>query len=145
QDIINSEIAYLGFDDAESYGITWKVRGFCEDESNPDVFDKVDVFGDIQGSDIHHLYYGQYSYGHQGGVWINNKMHDNIQYGFDPHDDSDYLTIAGNEVYNNVNHGIIASKRCNNLKIYNNEVRDGGPEGVGIFLHRSADDCEVYG
>ncbi len=32
-----------------------------------------------------------YSYGHQGGVWEYNKMHDNIQYGFDPHDDSDDL------------------------------------------------------
>lgn len=26
---------------------------------------------------------------------------DNWQYGFDPHDDSDYLTISGNECYNN--------------------------------------------
>lgn len=38
------------------------------------------------------MYYGMYSYGHQGGVWTNNRMHDNIQYGFDPHDDSDDLT-----------------------------------------------------
>ena len=38
-------------------------------------------------------------------MWAYNKMHDNWQYGFDPHDDSDYLTIAYNEVYNNVNHG----------------------------------------
>lgn len=30
---------------------------------------------------------------------------DNHQYGFDPHDDSDYLTIADNDVYDNVNHG----------------------------------------
>lgn len=41
--------------------------------------------------------------------------------------------------------GIIASKRCNNVKIYDNEVFDGGPEAVGIFLHRSSNDCEVYG
>ena len=72
-------------------------------------------------------------------------MHDNHQYGFDPHDDSDYLTIANNEVYDNVNHGIIASKRCNNLKIYDNEVYNGGSQAVGIFLHRSSDSCEVYG
>ena len=32
-------------------------------------------------------------------------MHDNVQYGFDPHDDSDYLTIADNKVYGNGNHG----------------------------------------
>ncbi|CAN0147569.1 unnamed protein product, partial [Hapterophycus canaliculatus] len=64
--------------------------------------------------------------------------------GFDPHDDSDYLTISNNEVYNNVNHGIIASKRCNNVKIFNNVVRDGGENAAGIFLHRSSDHAEVY-
>lgn len=143
-DIIDSEMGYLGYFDSESYGLTWKVRGFCVDKSNPEVFDNTDVFGDIKGSDIHHMYYGMYSYGHQGGVWTNNKMHDNHQYGFDPHDDSDYLTISHNTVWNNVNHGIIASKRCNNVKIYDNEVYDGGAQAAGIFLHRSTDSCEVY-
>ncbi|CAM9925068.1 unnamed protein product [Ascophyllum nodosum] len=76
---------------------------------------------------------------------MNNKVHDNHHYGFDPHDDSDYLTIANNVVYNNVNHGIIASKRCNNLKIYENKVYSGGDRAAGIFLHRSSDNCEVYG
>eukprot|EP00903_Cladosiphon_okamuranus_P019666 g18077.t2 len=144
-DIIKSEMAYLGYFESESYGITWKVRGFCKDLSNHDVFTTTNVYGDMIDSDIHHNYYGHYSYGHQGGVWTGNKMHDNWQYGFDPHDDSDYLTIADNEVWNNVNHGIIASKRCNNLKIYNNEVYDGGAQAVGIFLHLSADNTEVYG
>ena len=104
-DIIKSEMGYLGFFDSESYGLTWKVRGFCADKSNPEVFDTSNVFGDIIDSDIHHMYYGMYSYGYQGGVWTNNYMHDNHQYGFDPHDDSDYLVIAYNKVYNNVNHG----------------------------------------
>ena len=72
-------------------------------------------------------------------------MHDDHQYGFAPHDDSDYLIIANNEVYDNVNYSIIASKRCNNLKIYDNEVYNGGSQAVGIFLHRSSDSCEVYG
>lgn len=31
QDIINSEMGYMGFDDSESYGLSWKVRGFCVD------------------------------------------------------------------------------------------------------------------
>lgn len=26
---------------------------------------------------------------------------DNVEYGFDPHDDSDYLTIHGNDVWGN--------------------------------------------
>lgn len=104
-DIIDSEMGHLGFFDSESYGLTWKVRGFCVDKSNPEVFDETNVYGNIMNSDIHHMYYGMYSYGHQGGVWTDNIMRDNIQYGFDPHDDSDYLTIARNTVYNNGNHG----------------------------------------
>ena len=44
-------------------------------------------------------------------------MHDNSGYGFDPHDDSDFLTIHDNEVYDNVLHGIIASRRCNGVSI----------------------------
>ena len=95
----------LGWLDSESYGLTWKVRGFCTDLSNPEVFDRTGVYGDIQGSEIYGMYYGMYSYGHQDGVWTDNIMHDNIQYGFDPHDDSDNLVIANNEVYGNGNHG----------------------------------------
>ncbi|CAM9862332.1 unnamed protein product [Choristocarpus tenellus] len=145
-DILSSEMGYLGWFDSESYGLTWKVRGLCVDLSNVELFDDVNVYGDIKDSDIHHMYYGMYSYGHQGGVWTNNKMHDNVEYGFDPHDDSDLLTISDNEVYNNGNHGIIASKRCNGATITNNYVHDGtGLIAAGIFLHRSSDDAVVSG
>ncbi|CAM9916779.1 unnamed protein product, partial [Laminaria digitata] len=40
--------------------------------------------------------------------------------------------------------GIIASKRCNNVDIYDNEVFDGGENAAGIFLHRSSDYARVY-
>ncbi|CAN0225100.1 unnamed protein product, partial [Laminaria digitata] len=66
-------------------------------------------------------------------------------YGFDPHDDSDDLTIANNDVYGNGNHGIIASKRCDNVAIYDNVVYDGGEGAAGIFLHRSSNNAKVYG
>ncbi|CAM9570770.1 unnamed protein product, partial [Hapterophycus canaliculatus] len=92
---------------------------------------------------IHHNFFGVYTYGELQGDWTNNKMHHNIQYGFDPHDDSDFLNIIGNTVYNNGNHGIIASKRCNNVIIRDNEVYNGGQ--AGIFLHRSSDDAIVSG
>lgn len=35
-----------------------QVRGFCKDKSNPEVFDRVDVRGDIRFSDIHHNWFG---------------------------------------------------------------------------------------
>ncbi|CAM9902640.1 unnamed protein product [Ectocarpus sp. 4 AP-2014] len=143
-DIVDSTVAYFGYDETESYGITWKVRGLCDDLSNKDtLFDSVRVYGDIKNSDIYGMWYGHYSYGHLGGVWTNNLMHDNHVYGFDPHDDSDYLTISGNTCYNNGNHGIIASKRCDHLLVENNESYDNG--GSGIMLHKSCDDSIVRG
>ncbi|CAN0170231.1 unnamed protein product, partial [Hapterophycus canaliculatus] len=145
-DIIDSEINHLGYYESESYGLTYKVRGFCTDLSNPELFDEVAVTGDILGSNIHDMYFGHYSYGHQGGNWSYNEMHDNIGYGFDPHDDSDDLTIHNNHVYNNGWHGIIASKRCDHVSIQNNHVHDNGQInedgqriGNGIMLHRSSD------
>lgn len=41
--------------------------------------------------------------------------------------------------------GIIASKRCTNIEIYDNLVHDGGAMAAGIFLHRSSDRAKVYG
>lgn len=52
-----------------------QVRGFCTDMSNPEVFEDVNVYGDIANCDIHHMWYGMYSYGHQAGVWTDNLMH----------------------------------------------------------------------
>lgn len=72
------------------------------------------------------------------------RFFDFSQRRFDPHDDSDYVEIAYNTVYGNGNHGIIASKRCNDISIHDNEVYDGGAEAVGIFLHRSSDNAAVY-
>ena len=94
-----------------------QVRGFCKNKSNPELFDEVNVYGNIYDSDIHHNNFGVYTYGHLQGDWRRNQMHDNSGYGFDPHDDSDFLTIHDNTVYNNGYHGIIASKRCNGVSI----------------------------
>lgn len=82
-DITNSEISYLGYDGSESWGLSWKVRRFCVEKTNLEQFGSVGVFGNIYDSDIHHNYYGQYSYGHRGGDWSNNTVHDNVRYGFD--------------------------------------------------------------
>lgn len=54
-------------------------------------------------------WFGHYSWGHNGGKWTNNEVHDNYGYGFDPHDDSDNVEISGNKVYNNGWHGISES------------------------------------
>ena len=135
-DIINSEIGYLGYDDSEAYGLSWKVIG---DQAG--LLDKVDVLGDIQNSRIHHNYFGVYTFGGHGMQWLNNEVDHNVQYGFDPHDDSDHLLIQGNNVHHNGNHGIIASKRCDHITIRSNTSWANAQNG--IMLHRSSDDCLI--
>jgi parallel beta-helix repeat protein len=101
----------------------------------------VNVLGDIQNSHIHHNYFGVYTFGAYGMQWLNNEVDHNVQYGFDPHDDSDYLLIQGNNVHHNRNHGIIASKRCDHLTLRSNASWANAQNG--IILHRSSDDCLI--
>lgn len=131
-DIINSEISYLGHNGAEAYGIAWKVLG--------NDFDAVDIYGDIKGSHIHHNYMGMYSYGAYGMEIMDNEVAYNESYGIDPHDDSDTLKIINNYAHDNGNHGIICSRRCDNLTIRGNtSVRN----RHGIMLHRDTTDSVV--
>lgn len=135
-DIINSEVGYLGYYGAEAYGLSWKVLGY-----DAGVFDKVDVFGDVRGSHIHHNFFGAYTYGAYGMEWRNNEIDNNVLYGLDPHDNSDGLVIEGNNVHHNGSHGIIASRYCEGLVIRGNESHDNG--GNGIMLHRDTNDSVV--
>jgi parallel beta-helix repeat protein len=136
-DVVDSDIGYLGSHDAEAYGMTWKV---LESKTNAtygvltNLYNVVNVYGDIIHSRLHHCYFGMYSFGAYGMRMIDNEADHNVGYGFDPHDDSDFLTIEGNNVHHNGWHGIIASQRCNNVVIRNNVAWDNGRNG--IMLHR---------
>ncbi len=132
-DIKNSDIGYLGYKGAEAYGLSWKVITGS--------FDNVGVFGDIVNNKIHNNYFGLYTFGAEAMTFLNNEVYQNILYGIDPHDDSDYLTIDGNYVHNNGGHGIICSQRCNNLTITNNTSTNN--VGNGVMLHRNTNDSLV--
>lgn len=132
-DIQNCEIAFLGYEEAESWGISWKLRGVCNDKSNLDLYEGVGVYGNLLGSDVHDLYYGHYGYRQSFALLSGNSVYNNEVYGFDPHDDSLNITISHNDVYFNFNHGVIWSKYCHNAIVTNNHVHDNG--GVGIFPH----------
>ncbi len=151
-DVISSEICYLGSHDTEAYGLVWKVVDttavYLPVGSTNTIFDLVNVYGDILNSRIHHNFFGVYSYGQYGGQWKNNEVDNNVAYGFDPHDDSDYLAIENNNVHHNGWHGIIASKRCDHGVMRNNVSWNNGldlvhPHGNGLMLHRSCNDWVV--
>ena len=135
-DIVDSDVGYLGYDGAEAYGLAWKVAG-----SQPGLYDKVDVLGDVTNSRIHNNYFGVYTFGGFEMHFLNNEVDHNVKYGLDYHDDSDYLVVEGNWSHHNGNHGIIASQRCDHAIISNNVSEDN--TGHGIMLHRSSDDAVV--
>lgn len=138
-DIDSSEIGYLGFNTAESYGLSWKVLGVTTATNS--IFDKVGVYGNITNSKIHNNYFGIYTFGSQNMNFINNEVFGNVEYGLDFHDDSDYLIVKNNDVSKNGWHGIITSKRCDHANISDNNSSDNA--GVGIMLHKSATDTLV--
>eukprot|EP00904_Undaria_pinnatifida_P001749 jgi/Undpi1/11575/HiC_scaffold_30.g13871.m1 len=145
-DIYDSEVAYLGYSASESYGVSYKARGLCKTLENLDIFDDTQdfdyaVYGDILNSELHHNWFGHYSYGHQGGKWNYNVVHDNHGYGFDPHDDSDHLQIIGNEVYNNTKNGIMLHRSCDRAEVYGNYVYNNGDAGLSLY---ESSDCLVY-
>ncbi len=131
--IVNSDIGYLGYYGAESYGLAWKVMDSA--------FDKVDVLGNITNSRIHNNYFGVYTFGAFGMVINQNEFDHNIKYGLDPHDDSDSLKITNNSSHHNGDHGIICSQRCDNLLISGNNSYSNA--GHGIMLHRSVDNSII--
>jgi parallel beta-helix repeat protein len=107
------------------------------------MLEEVNVYGDVINNHIHHQYFGFYSFGAFAMNVIGNDVHDNVQYGIDPHDDSDFLLIQDNNVHHNGHHGIICSRRCNNIRIINNISSSNGKHG--IMLHRSVDHSLVEG
>lgn len=135
-DVVRSEVSYLGYSASESWGLSYKVRGFCADKSNPEIVGMVGVYGDIVDSEVHHMWHAHYSFIHKSGNISNNILHDNIGYGVDLHDYSTGSLVNGNTVYNNGFHGIIGSKWCTDVHITNNVVYN---SKVGIFSHRSGD------
>lgn len=140
-DIIDSEVGYLGCHESEAYGLTWKVSGSPTNIIG--LYDKVNVYGDIIRSHIHNNFFGMYSYGAYGMRMLENEVSHNAYYGFDPHDDSDYLVIENNNVHHNGTHGIIGSQRCDHMITRNNISWNNG--GCGIMYHRYTDDGIIEG
>lgn len=129
-DIIDSEVAYLGYPRPENlpyspYGISWKMS-----KANYGIGL---LTGEVTNSKFHDNYFGAYTFGATGMTWRGNEFYANFRYGLDPHDDSNGFLVEDNIFHDNGAHGLIFSKRClyniiqNNIS-YNNK-------GHGIMLH----------
>jgi mannuronan 5-epimerase len=119
--ITNSELAYLGYQHARSFGLTYYTGAGSL----------------IKNNKIHDLWYGFYSDGFAHGAYNirieGNEIYNNALYGIDPHSGTHDMVIKDNTVYNNGRHGIICSTDCYNIVIESNKVFDNSNEG--IMLH----------
>jgi parallel beta-helix repeat protein len=141
-DILNAELGYLGYaldrdvGRGGVYGVSW--RNYDET-----FFGKQLTTGYVLNSRFHHNYFGLYTFGATGMVFRNNEIFENVQYGLDPHDDSNNFIVERNYVHDNGNHGIIFSKRC-----FNNVIRWNRSENNrlhGVMLDRQSNRNSVYG
>ncbi|MBC8075448.1 MAG: right-handed parallel beta-helix repeat-containing protein [Chloroflexales bacterium] len=122
-DFYASEAAFLGYKDGEASGVAWRK---CADNTNA----VTGATGDIHDSDFHDNLFGMYSY-QAYGIWAKNtRMHNNVLYGFDPHDYSDFFIFENNQVYDNGKHGIIFSRWCEKNIIRNNTVYNSHNHGI---------------
>jgi mannuronan 5-epimerase len=114
--ITNSELAYLGYGEIQSHGLSYY-------GGNNSI---------LRNNNIHNLEMGFYSDGVEGVLIENNHIHHNKAYGLDPHSNTRNMLIRNNVVHDNGHIGIICSGHCRNITIENNEVHNNG--GSGILL-----------
>jgi parallel beta-helix repeat protein len=139
-DIVDSEMAYLGQPKLRNsgggvYGLSWRVE-------NSSRYERELTTGSFENNEIHNNYMGFYSFGATGMTLRNNRVYNNIEYGLDPHDDTNNLIVENNEVFGNGNHGIIFSRRCVNNIIRNNRSYDNALHG--IMLDRESNNNSIY-
>jgi mannuronan 5-epimerase len=156
-DIVDSEVSYLGYYAAESYGVTYKSRP-CSRE-NVALCAKVKVGGSQINSRFHHNYMGTYTWGARDMSFRGSRYEHNASYGLDPHDVSSNLDIERNTFAHNGNHGVICSQLCDKLRIVDNVSHDNGrrpwsgPAGDsdvkgqvhGIMIHRGVTNTLISG
>ncbi len=145
-DIHNAEMSYLGYQTGGQSGLAWRETATKGDPANADII-KTGPTGEILDSNIHNNYYGQYSFEAFGLKVLRNSFHDNVKYGFDPHDFSTRFEVANNVSYNNGSHGIIFSRGCTYNLVHDNVIYDNQSLGQpvhGIVLDRGSDHNQVY-
>jgi parallel beta-helix repeat protein len=125
-DIINSELAYLGYAAQLKEDNYARRSGLAYNGGDGSL---------IRGNHIHHNMFGFYSKGVGDIILEDNHVHDNYVYGFDPHTGTHDMIIRNNTVHDEGHIGIICSLDCYNITIEGNEVYNNAD--VGIMFSRN--------
>jgi mannuronan 5-epimerase len=129
--IINSEFAYLGYDELGRRG--FDLHG--QDSSRFGYGPSSNM--EIRGSKFHHMWRAFYSTAAYNITIDGNEFHHNLNYAVDPHSGTHDMNITNNWVHHN-SIGIICSVNCTNILIEGNMVENN--RRAGIFLSRNMTD-----
>ena len=110
-EITNSKIAYMGFE-AGKHKADSGLSFYGGDGSI------------LRNDNIHHVYFGLYTFGVGHMIIENNIIRNTGHYGIDPHTGTHDMIIRNNTEYDNNGSGIICSLNCYNILIENNKVHD---------------------
>ena len=116
--ILNSEMSYLGYFAAESYGVAWR---------------NVGTAGQAINSKFGYNFYGLYAHEASGLIIRGNEVHHSVRYGIDPHTRSNKLLIENNVSHHNGKQGIILAEECSDSVIRNNTVYSNTLHGIVIY------------
>ena len=143
-DIYDSELSYLGSPMKEVVpGVVipgrgpWGLSFYCATHVR------------ITNSEMHHNYMGFFCFDVKEALVHGNRIHDNISYGIDVHDDTEGSLFSRNRIWNNGNHGLILSKRCIDNIIAENVIYDHTSQikdyfTHGIMLHEASNNNLVW-
>jgi parallel beta-helix repeat protein len=123
-DIDNASFSDLGYEEGTVSGVAWKSLLILGETTM--------ARGDVTNSSFLRNYFGAYTFEAVEMRWIGNVFADNIKYGFDPHDFSNYFLAEDNIARNNGSHGIIFSRGCSYNVIRGNKSFDNIGHGIMI-------------
>ena len=116
--IVDSIIAYLGYDSSRKQGLSFYGGDFST----------------IIGNNIHDLWYGFFS-SNVGHLLIENKtVSDNFKYGIDPHIRSHDIVVKNNKISNS-RIGLICSLYCSNIIFERNLISNNNDTGLMLSRH----------
>jgi parallel beta-helix repeat protein len=86
--------------------------------------------GNVSRSRFERNFFGAYTFECDSMRWTDNIFANNDIYGFDPHDNSDYFLVTGNQAFGNTRHGIIFSRGCRGNVLRGNASFSNGGHGI---------------
>ncbi len=131
----------LGYSNAKSYGISTSAGPKKRLKAAIDKIKRPE--GIIVDNSLDNMLYGYYAYEADNVSLIGNEYVRNIVYGLDPHDRSNWLTMAYNTAYDTQEkHGIIISREVNGSEMIGNISFDN--KGSGFMLDRMSVETMFY-